>query len=164
MIRQISMAFGLASITTVAGCHQPAQTAPAAVAADSLKGIVAITGTSFEQRLILRNGNGVTSLAAVSPESAALVRMGGIEVLVVGNRTPAAFEVDHFTAINVAGAPVADGVLRNDDGRLVLETTRGRVALGNPPTALRGMIGARVWIGGPLDKGPNSYGVIAPAR
>ena len=166
MIRQASLLLGMVApcMAIATGCHQPARTSPAAITADSLKGIVSITGTSFEQRLVLRNGNSVTTLTAVTPESAALVRMGGIEVLVVGRRTPIAFEVDHFTALNVAGSPVADGVLRNDSGRLVLETTRGRVVLGNPPSALRGMIGARVWIGGPLDKGPNSYGVIAPAR
>lgn len=146
------------------GCHQPAHTSPAAIAPDSLKGVVSITGTSFEQRLVLRSGNSVTTLAAVTPESAALVRMGGIEVLVVGKRTPIAFDVDHFAALGVGGSPVADGVLRTDDGRLVLETSHGRIPLGNPPSALRGMIGARVWVGGPLDKGPNSYGVIAPAR
>lgn len=103
-------------------------------------------------------------LAAATPQSIGLARMGGIEVLVVGRQTSIVFEVDHFMALSVAGLPVVDGVLRNDDGRLVLETTRGRVALGNPPSALRGMIGARVWVGGPLEKGPNSYGVIAPPR
>jgi len=38
----------------------------------------------------------------------------------------------------------------------------GRIPLGNPPAALRNMIGARVWIGGPLDSGPNVYGLITP--
>jgi hypothetical protein len=166
VIRQATLVLGLiASCLAIAtGCHQGAHTSPAAIAPDSLNGIVSITGTSFEQRLVLRTGNSVTSLAVATPESAALSRMGGIEVLVVGKRTPSVFEVDHFRALSVAGAPVVDGVLRNNDGRLVLETTRGRLPLGNPPTAFRGMIGARVWMAGPLDTGPNSYGVIAPPR
>ena len=90
--------------------------------------------------------------------------MGGVDVLVIGRRSPSSFRVEHFTALNVAGSPVVDGVLRSDGGRLALETTRGAILLGNPPSALRGMIGARIWIGGPLDTGPNTYGVIVPAR
>jgi len=166
VIRQASLVFGLVApcVAIATGCHQPAHTSPAAIVPDSLKGIVSITGTSFEQRLVLRSGNSVASLSAVTPESIALARVGGVEVLVIGRATPTVFEVDHFTALSVAGSPVVDGILRNDDGRLVLETAGSRLPLGNPPTALRGMVGARVWIGGPLDKGPNSYGVIAPPR
>jgi len=36
--------------------------------------------------------------------------------------------------------------------------------LGNPPAGLRALIGARVWIGGSLNTGPNTYGVIVPAQ
>jgi hypothetical protein len=35
-----------------------------------------------------------------------------------------------------------------------------RVRLGNPPAALRDLVGARVWITGPTETGPNPYGVI----
>ena len=164
MIRHAALVFGFIApcVAIATGCHQPAQTSPAPIAGDSLKGIVSITGTSFEQLIVLRSGNSVTRLSAATPDSGALSRMGGIEVMVYGRRTPTQFLVDRFTAMSVAGAPVVDGILKNDDGRLVLETIRGRLPLGNPPTALRGMVGARVWIAGPLDTGPNSYGVIAP--
>jgi hypothetical protein len=144
-------------------CHHAPRTS-AAIEPDSLRGIVSVTGTAFEQRLVLRAGNNATPLSASPSDSAALARMGGVEVLVIGTRSPNFFRVEHFTALNVAGSPVVDGVLRNDSGRLALETTRGTILLGNPPTALRNMIGARIWIGGPLDRGPNSYGVIVPAR
>lgn len=173
MIRRVSLVLAIIApcMAIATGCQRPAHTSaveiardPVATAPDSLTGVVSITGTSFEQRLVLRNGNSVTSLSAATPESAALSRMGGIEVLVIGKRAPGVFQVDHFTALSVAGSPVADGILRNNDGRLVLETTHGRIPLGNPPVALRDMIGARVWIAGPLDSGPNSYGVIAPPR
>jgi hypothetical protein len=167
VIRRASLVFGLvapcAAIAT--GCHQPAHTSPAAaIAPDSLRGIVSIGGTSFERRIVIFQDGYVMDLAATTPQSVGLARMGGIEVLVVGRQRSIGFEVDHFTALSVAGEPVADGVLKNVDGRLALETTQGRIPLGNPPAALRGMIGARVWVGGPLDKGPNSYGVIAPAQ
>lgn len=88
--------------------------------------------------------------------------MVGVEVLVVGMRTPSAFRVERVRALSVAGSPVVDGVVKNVGGRLVLETANGPIPLGNPPPALQNMIGARVWISGPLDRGPNSYGVIAP--
>jgi len=90
--------------------------------------------------------------------------MGGVEVLVVGTRSGGQFRVDHFTALSVDGSPVVDGLLRDGGNGLKLETTNGIISLGNPPAALRNLIGARVWIGGPLDTGPNSYGVISPPK
>jgi hypothetical protein len=155
----------VASLMTVAtGCHHAARTSAGAVEPDSLTGAVSITGTAFEQQLVLRSGDRATPLSARASDSAALSRMGGVEVLVIGRRTSSVFQVERFAALNVAGSPVVDGFVRNDGGRLVLETTNGRIPLGNPPSTLRGMIGARVWISGPLDTGPNSYGVIVPAR
>ena len=90
--------------------------------------------------------------------------MGGVEVVVVGERVPNLFRVKRFTAISVQGSPVVDGVLKSESGRLVLETSRGRIPLGNPPLALQSIVGARIWIGGPLDSGPNVYGLITPAH
>ena len=146
------------------GCHHASRTSSDAFEPDSLTGIVSVTGTAFEQHLVLRSGNSVTPLSAATPDSAALSRLGGVEVLVIGRRAPKLFRVERFTALNVAGSPVVDGFVRRDGDRLLLETTHGTIPLGNPPTALRSMIGARLWIGGPLDKGPNTYGVIVPAR
>ena len=155
----------VATLMNVAmGCHHASRTASAAIEPDSLAGIVSVTGTAFEQHLILRSGDRVTSLSAATSDSAALSRLGGVEVVVIGRRSPNLFQVERFTAVNVAGSAVVDGFVRNDGGRLVLETTNGPIQLGNPPTALRGMIGARIWIGGPLDTGPNNYGVIVPAK
>jgi len=146
------------------GCHHASRTSSDAFEPDSLAGIVSVTGTAFEQRLVLRSGNSATPLSAATSDSAALSRLGGVEVLVIGRRSPNLFRVERFSAVNVAGSPVVDGFVRKNGGRLLLETTHGSIPLGNPPTALRGMIGARVWIGGPLDTGPNSYGVIVPAQ
>jgi len=151
-------------MTVEMACHHALRTPPVAIKPDSVAGIVSITGTAFEQHLVLRSGNSVTPLSAATSDSAALSRMGGVEVLVIGTRAPNLFRVERFTAVNVAGSPVVDGFVRRDGERLLLETTHGTVPLGNPPTALRSMIGARLWIGGPLDKGPNTYGVIVPAQ
>ena len=112
---------------------------------------------------MLRSGNNTINLSAAASDSAALSRLGDVEVLVTGKRGPRKFEVSRFKALAAGGNPVVDGVLRDDGGRLSLETASGRIPLGNPPSALRQMIGARIWIGGSLDKGPNVYGVIVPA-
>ena len=149
-------------VTSAMSCHRPAQTSSSAVAPDSLTGIVSITGTGFEQRVVLRSGNTTTYLSTATADSAALSRLGGVEVLLVGERAPTLFRVKRFTAVSVNGSPVADGVLKNDGGRLMLETSHGTIPLGNPPVALRSMVAARVWIGGPLDRGPNFFGLIIP--
>jgi hypothetical protein len=146
------------------GCHHPAPKPSVAIETDSVTGIVSITGTSFERQIVLRSGTTATLLSASAPDSAALSRLGGVEVLVVGRRNGNRFRVEHLTAVSVAGSPVVDGVVRNYGDRVIVETTRGPLPLGNPPSGLRALNGARVWIGGPLDKGPNTYGVIVPAQ
>ena len=149
-------------LVAAAGCYHPPYVRLQPIAADSASGIVAITGTAFEQRIVLRSVGGTEVLSAHSADSAALSRMGGVEVSVRGLRTDRAFYVRSFSAVRVAGAPVVDGILRSEADRLVLETTSGTIPLGNPPVQLTKLIGARVWIGGPLDVGPNSFGIIAP--
>jgi hypothetical protein len=151
-------------MTAALGCHHPAPKPSVAIEADSLRGIVSITGTSFEQQLFLRSGTTATLLSAATPDSAALSRLGGVEVLVVGRRDGNRFRVEHLTALTVAGSPVVDGIVKNYGDRLVVETARGPLPLGNPPSGLRALNGARVWIGGPLNTGPNTYGVIVPAQ
>jgi hypothetical protein len=151
-------------IAAALGCHHPAPKPSVAVETDSLTGIVSVTGTSFERQLVLRSGTTATLLSAAAPDSAALSRLGGVEVLVVGHKSGNHFRVEHFTALSVAGSPVVDGIVRNYRDRVVVETGRGQLPLGNPPTGLRALNGARVWIGGPLATGPNSYGVIVPAQ
>jgi len=156
------VAMQLASVTSA--CHQPPRIDPSPVTADSVRGIVSITGTDFDQHIVIRSGNAVTPVAANAADSGALSRMGGVEVLVVGTRSGGLLHVDHFTAVAVDGSPVVDGVLRADGNELKLDTASGTISLGNPPAALRNLIDARVWIGGPLDTGPNSYGVISPPK
>lgn len=131
---------------------------------DSTSGIVSITGTSFEQHIMLHTADGELQLNASASDSAALSRVGGTSVLVRGRAREQAFYVVSFTVTSVDGAPVADGVLARDGGHLMLERTNGQLTLGNPPAALDSLVGARIWISGPLDTGPNSYGVIVPAR
>lgn len=158
----ISAAVG---ITAASVSCRPVRNSSAAVAPDSVTGTVAVTGTSFEKQIVLRPESGrPIRLTVTASDSSALSRMTGVEVRMIGKRNGDVLEVEKFAAVRVAGLPVVDGVLRNDGGRLVLDTSEGTIQLGNPPDALRGMVGARVWISGPLDKGPNTYGLIVPAR
>ena len=116
---------------------------------------------------MLQSGRGAhpeaAKLITAAADSAAISRLGGTEVVVRGRRDGTMFRVANFAVLRVDGAPVIDGVIIRDGARLALQRGRGRIPLGNPPAALRAMVGARVWIGGPLDTGPNTYGLITPA-
>jgi hypothetical protein len=155
------------------GCHHRARAQnPGAIAtgdtaraynADSLVGTVSVTGTSFEQRIVLRNGDSVRTLTLSSEDSASLATLGGTEILVRGRAAGESFNVHSFTVRTVDGAPVADGTLGRENGHLVLHTANGSLTLGNPPAALDSLVPSRVWIGGPLATGPNVYGIISRA-
>jgi len=151
----------LVAVSTIA-CHrkQTDVQAPPSM----LRGIISVTGTSFDQRIQLRTQDRSTRLWANPADSAALTRLGGMEVETRGWLDERGMRVASFTAWSVSGAPVVDGIVRVNGGNVSLETEKGLVALGNPPNELRTMPGARVWVSGSLEKGPNSYGVILPAR
>jgi hypothetical protein len=146
------------------GCHhhRHVSAADAAVRADSLRGVVSVNGTGFEQHIVLHAGDRAFALMASASDSAALTRVGGAEVVVRGVAAGDSFSVASFVVRSIEGAPVLDGVLMKSGDRLVLRSEGGELALGNPPAELASMVGARVWIRGPLDAGPNSYGVIVP--
>lgn len=131
---------------------------------DSLAGVVSVTGTSFEQHLVLRSGEGARGLAASRADSTALMRIGGAEVVVYGADHGDRFAVTAFSVRAVGGAAVVDGVLVRDGSHFTLRTHGGTLALGNPPAAFDSLIGARLWIGGQLDSGPYVYGVITPPK
>jgi hypothetical protein len=82
------------------------------------------------------------------------------EVSVRGENEGNALRVQRFTVTHAGNAPVADGIIQRDGDRLVLETVNRRFGLGNPPAEFWQLVGARVWVQGPLDTGPLVYGVI----
>jgi len=161
-----SLAAGLIIIASsgASGCHHRSRSnanAPSA-SQDSLAGVVSVTGTSFEQHLVLRVEKGARELAASRDDSSALSRLGGTEVIVYGAARTERFAVTAFTVKSVGGAPVVDGLLQRDGTHFILHTREAILVLGNPPAAFDSLVGARIWIGGPLDSGPNVYGVIVP--
>jgi hypothetical protein len=154
-----------ASSGVESGCHHRKHVSAmdAAARPDSLRGVVSVTGTGFEQHIVLRSGEGAYTQMASASESAALTRVGGAEIVVHGVAAGDSFTVADFVVRAIEGAAVVDGVLVKSGDRLELRAERENLALGNPPAELMAMVGARVWIRGPLDTGPNSYGVIVPA-
>lgn len=164
MIRSLFTARGalLCALAAGAACHhRRAEHAVPPTAPDSLRGTVSVTGSSLEQRLVLRSGELAVYLRASPADSAALERIAGVQVLVRGKADSTVFCVTDFTVVLVDAAPALDGVLRNDGGQLILETRTRRVVLGNPPVALRSLVGARVWITGAAATGPLVYGIIS---
>ena len=154
---------GLAAFVLGAACHRNNAAQEPAASGSVIHGIVSVTGTSFEQQIVLEAPNRHTRLIpANGADSAALVRLGGVEIAARGTIERNALRVASFTALSASGAPVVDGIVRIDGRSVALETSTGRVTLGNPPSALLQMNGARVWVSGPIDKGPNSYGIIVP--
>jgi len=154
---------GAAIVLANSGCHhRTASAEPAGSNERVVHGIVSVTGTAFEQRLVLQTGSGPLRLHAAARDSAALVHVQGTDVSVRGTDEPNALRVETFTVIRVGRDSALDGYIRRDGGRLVLETTNGAFELGNPPSGLRQLVGARVWVQGPLATGPNAYGVIIP--
>lgn len=147
------------------GCHHHAQAKAVGAAArtDSLRGVVSVNGTGFEQHIVLRADDRAYAVVASTTDSAALTRVGGAEIVVRGVAAGDSFKVADFVVRSIEGAPVVDGVLAKNGDRLVLRGEEGELALGNPPAELTSMVGARVWLSGPLGTGPNSYGVIVPA-
>jgi hypothetical protein len=150
------------------GCsHRQAvpQGTSSSVSSDSILGAIAITGSAFDQQIILRVPRGSRRLAATSAaDSAALMRLSGVEIVARGRNESDQFMVSNFVARSVDGSPVVDGVLRIDAGRLLIETETGSQVVSNPPGALLSLVGARVWVSGRLDTRPSAFGVIVPPR
>jgi hypothetical protein len=127
----------------------------------AVRGVVRLAGSAPTQRLVLRREDGST-LPLEGASLTALRRVGGTEVEARGVMQGESFAVSSFTVVAADGAPARDGVLERSGESLVLRTATGRVTLGNPPSALRAQVGARVWITGDPATGPNAYGIIEP--
>jgi hypothetical protein len=136
-----------------------------AAAGDSLRGRVAVVGSepATSAALTMDGGPGVT-LAGLS--RAAAERLAGLEVVVWGAaEEPRSFRVSRFAVRAANGVAAVDGVLLRESGRDLLLTADGRrLAVPHLPAALAGRTGARIWLAGPLDRSPDSFGVIEEPR
>lgn len=132
-----------------------------AQAADTLRGTIEVVGSepATSIALMLDGGRRAVTLEGERP---LLDHLSGLEVAVWGSPLrPGVFRVTRVAARASSGVAAEDGVLARDGGGWVLVTGDGRrLPIARLPEALRGMAGARVWIAGPLDRAPDTFGVI----
>lgn len=143
----------------------PAKSTPSA--GDTVRGIVAVTGTEREKHVVIKPAGGGRAVTLSGPEAATVARAAGADVWISGTRDAASggMNVVSFVVRSVDGAPATDGKLALDGGQLVLVTSDGaRHVIAHAPPVLRDHIGARVWISGDLSKGPSAWGIITDKR
>lgn len=135
-------------------------------AADTARGIVAVVGTSFDSKVVIKSPTGGRSVTLIGPLAQSIGRLSGADVWVNGTRDEnGQINASRFQVRTVDGIAALDGTLITHNDRLVLVTRDGKQhPIDNPPPALRDHIGARVWVAGPLDKGPVTFGVIEERR
>ncbi|MBU6365300.1 MAG: hypothetical protein KJT01_03755 [Gemmatimonadetes bacterium] len=166
-----------------AGCSRPATPPPpprSAVGADTVRGIVAVTGADPQWRITLTTAGGVVhDVRSAGGSATSLDELKGadhLEVTLLGDVTagpgelPGArgFRMTGFVVRAADGADAMDGILvREPSGyglRLMDGTTLPIAAL---PKPLTGQVGARIFWVGPTDLLPAAYGVLrarAPLR
>ncbi|HET7461625.1 MAG TPA: hypothetical protein VFJ82_10260 [Longimicrobium sp.] len=131
--------------------------------ADTLRGTVRETGSEPATLFVLQTPFGAT--VRLEGERPLLRRVAGLEVMLRGVGGAAAGSPFGVREVNVRasnGVPAVDGVLDRRNGGYVLVTRDGRaLPVAHLPDALRGMIGGRIWLAGPLDQPPVSFGVLA---
>jgi hypothetical protein len=139
----------------------PSEPAPS-TGQDTARGVVRVVGSAPVNVSVVLAPEGSTERIRLTGRGATALRaLGGVDVVVRGTRTSSGeLDVQSFTVRSVNGEPAVDGVLVADGSALAIETDSGRRRIGSPPDALRGLVGARVWITGRLDSGAITYGVI----
>lgn len=148
-----------------------------AVVVDTLRGTLAIVGSEPLTEVVLRPAAGGTEVVLQGDAVPELRRVAGLEVWVAGSDAgPAAasaavaapgaraFRVERFEVRAADGVPAVDGILVVVDDVAYLRVAGGaehRIA--HLPAALRGKVGARIWLSGRLDGNIEAFGVIREA-
>jgi len=163
---------GILLALALAACARgsvPAETAAAGEAAavsvasgDTLRGTLQVTGSEPGVIFVLVDGAGRAT--TLEGDRAVLARLSAMEIAVRGVRGTHAFRVEGIAIRAVGGVPAVDGVLARAGERdlLVLESGERR-EVARLPEALRGQVGAWVWLAGSLEGNVDSWGVISDA-
>ena len=127
--------------------------------ADSMRGVVTLVGAEPARQVVLRVDGTEVSLSGMA--TSGLGRLAGIEVMVRGVKiTPRDIVVSDYVVRASDGVPAWDGTLEQD-GSVRLTDGSGHKRLPSVPAALRGMVGARVWLAfKPGSTTADSYGII----
>lgn len=131
------------------------------MAADTVRGIVDVTGAEPLTGVVVRTAGGDLRLAG--PIADDLRPAAGIEVWVAGSRAEdGSLLVESYRVRSVDGIAAVDGVLELEGADAVLVTATGeRVRFDGAPPGLRGLVGQRIWIAGPPGGHPQAWGVLA---
>jgi hypothetical protein len=125
---------------------------------DTLEGTVQVGGVQPFPAVTLVTDSG-RGIVLDGPEP--LAQVAGLRVAVAGMPSGKKFVVKQFRVVAANGVPATDGRLVAEGSSLAIVTADGtRHPLANPSPGLRAHVGHRVWIAGPLDQEPVSYGVI----
>ena len=144
--------------------RQPASPPPSERGVTELRGTITVVGNAPVTQVQLRAASG-GNRTLTGPELPSLRRIAGLEVALSGYPSPAGeIMVRDFTVLSADGQPALDGVLEHEGNTLYLRTASRRVRLGNPPADFHSLVGARVWLTGSPERGPNSFGIITPVR
>lgn len=142
---------------------------------DTVRGTLSLVGSEPGVELVLRPANG-NPYAVIGGQLARLRALGKVEVMLAGRLTALksmtaspmglqVFEADKFVVRSADGIPAYDGTIALEGGKYVLISASGRRwPVDHLPVALRSLVGSRVFLAGPLDRDPVSYGVIAEGR
>jgi hypothetical protein len=140
--------------------EQAGAAVPAVVNGDTLRGMIQVVGSEPATWIVLQPSP--EQAVTLAGQREVLEQMAGLEVVVRGrSEAGGEFRVDAVTVRAANGVPAVDGVLHREDGGYVLRTTGGeRFAVPHLPEPLRERVGWRIWLAGPLDRSPDSYGLI----
>jgi hypothetical protein len=127
---------------------------------DTLEGTIQIGGVQAFPQIMLLGDSGGRTVVLHGPKE--LAHLLGLRVAVFGKLgADDKFAVKQFRVLAANGVPATDGRLIAEGDTLALETADGaRHPLGRPSPGLRKYVSRRVWVAGPLDQEPVSYGVI----
>lgn len=170
----------VALIVLAAGCRTASRTSAAAnetASSDTVRGVVRAVGSDPRRTLVLMSPG--SSLVALSADDAKQERelqaAEGLEIMAHGKalseRNPeaapggaAVFRVRRFVVRAADGVAARDGILREQQGRWVLEVASGEtLPIVGLPAALASHAGARVFLVGPANQAPQAFGILRPA-